>query len=660
MLPFVPILEIWRSYFGIVERDSPEEARRKIAGTLLLLGEEFRGVLPIVFEFLGVGDPEQPAPLVDGDARQRALFGFLRRLTQARAEREPSVVLIDDLHWIDPASDAFVGQFVEAVEGQRVLFVANFRPEYHGAWLRKSYYHQLPLLPLGPEATEVLLDDLLGRDGALGPLRSKILERTRGNPFFVEEVVQTLLESRALEGVRGALRLAHSVESLEIPSTVQAVLASRIDRLAEREKRLLSIASVAGMVVPAEILRRTAGLSDAELSVSLAKLSETELLYEAAIYPRAEYAFKHPLTQEVAYRSQLGEQRRRVHAEVARALEDLEAARLDETAAELAHHYEEAGEAFDAARWHARAAEWVGRENPAEALRHWTRVRELLQRTDEGEAARGLRLDAALRILPLGWSLGMSEADAAAIFEEGRALAEQAGNLVAQALILGNYGVIRALDGSPAEFVHCASEGLRIARMTTDRALQLAIRMFVAYAHWWAGNLAMSLAHAEDVIEDAQGDDSLGSQLLLLSPLLGCLQIRGDCLGQMGQIANGLEQLRQVADLARRAQDLNVLSWSESSQVYVKDVAGDRVGAMEHAIRGLEAAEKTGTNFARSFAHAAVGLAFTLNERWHEAISVLERGLAIAVETREHSWQPLSYSRRWPRRISGWGIPSVL
>src|SRR5262249_14814399 len=138
VLPFVPILEIWRSYFGIVERDSPEEARRKIAGTLLLLGEEIREVLPIRFEFLGVCDPERPAPLVDGEARQRALFGFLRRLTQARAEREPTVVLIDDVHWIDPASDAFVGQFVEAVEGQRVLFVANFRPEYHGAWLKKS------------------------------------------------------------------------------------------------------------------------------------------------------------------------------------------------------------------------------------------------------------------------------------------------------------------------------------------------------------------------------------------------------------------------------------------------------------------------------------------------------------------------------------------
>jgi tetratricopeptide (TPR) repeat protein len=166
------------------------------------------------------------------------------------------------------------------------------------------------------------------------------------------------------------------------------------------------------------------------------------------------------------------------------------------------------------------------------------------------------------------------------------------------------------------------------------------MKTFVTYAHWWTGNLALTVAHAEDAIKDAQGDDSLGSQLMLLSPLLGCLQIRGDCLGQMGQIARALEQLRQVADLARRTQDLNVLAWSESSQVYVYFVAGDRVGAMEQAIRGLEVAEKTGTNFALSFAHAAAGMAFTLNERWYEAISILERGLVIAVETRGHSWEP--------------------
>jgi tetratricopeptide (TPR) repeat protein len=162
----------------------------------------------------------------------------------------------------------------------------------------------------------------------------------------------------------------------------------------------------------------------------------------------------------------------------------------------------------------------------------------------------------------------------------------------------------------------------------------------VSYAHWWAGNLAILLAHAEDAIAEAKGDDRLGSQFLLLSPLLGCQQIRGECLGAMGRIEDALEQLRYVADKARRTQELNVLAWTEGSRVFVNDVAGDRVTAMEHAIRGLEAAEKTGTNFALLFAHAAAGIAFKLNRQWYEAISALERGLAIALETRGHSWEP--------------------
>src|SRR5262245_30531618 len=273
VLPFVPILELWRSYFGILEQDPPEEARQKIAGTLLLLGEEFREVLPIVFDFLGVGDRQRPMPLVYAEARQRILFGFVRRVTRARAKQAPFVVLVDDLHWIDLASDAFVDQFVDAVEGQRVLFVANFRPEYHAAWLRKSYYQQLQLLPLGLEATEALLDDVLGGAELLVPLRARIRERTCGNPFFVEEVVQSLLEKGTLEGARGALRLAQPVESLEIPGTVQAVLASRIDRLPEREKRLLQTAAVIGKKFSQPILSRVADLGNDELAAGLSALT---------------------------------------------------------------------------------------------------------------------------------------------------------------------------------------------------------------------------------------------------------------------------------------------------------------------------------------------------------------------------------------------------
>jgi class 3 adenylate cyclase/tetratricopeptide (TPR) repeat protein len=634
VLPFVPILELLRSYFGIVEHDSPEEARRKIAGTLLLLGEEFREVLPIIFEFLGVGDPERPAPLVDGDARQRALFGFLRRLTQAGAEREPFVVLIDDLHWIDPASDAFVGQFVEAVEGQRVLFVANFRPEYHGAWLRKSYYQQLPLLPLGSEATEALLDDLLGRDGALAPLRAKILDRTRGNPFFVEEVVQALLESGALEGAKGALRLAHTVESLEIPGTVQAVLASRIDRLAEREKRLLGVASVVGMVVPAEILQRVAGLSDADLSASLAKLSEAELLYEAAIYPRAEYAFKHPLTREVAYHSQLVERRHRIHVEVARALEEVEADRLDESAAALAHHYEEAGQRLGAGRWHGRAAEWTEKTDLGQALEHWRKVRRFMSDVSESPEVVALGLLACRKILSIGWHLGLSEDEAPSVFATGRPLAERARDLRSLAILLATYGSLRSSAGACDDFVDKSLEAMRVARQTIDLDLQAVIATFVQIAHLFAGRVREGLAFSESVLRDGLANRVTGSDVAVYNANVCIACLRGIFLLMTGATREALLEIDRAERLAVEHDDRIYRCIVNTIRSWCADITGSDVSVLARGRRGLEIAESVGYRYGIYYALEAIGFGHVLRGEWTDARRALESAVAFAREHR--------------------------
>jgi adenylate cyclase len=634
VLSFVPILELWRSYFGIVEDDSPAEARRKIAGTLLLLGEEFREVLPIVFEFLGVGDPDRPAPLVDGDARQRALFGFLRRATQANAEREPSVVLIDDLHWIDPASDAFIGQFVEAVEGRRVLFVANFRPEYHGAWLRKSYYQQLPLLALGPEATEALLDDLLGRDVALGPLRSKILERTRGNPFFVEEVVQALLESGAVKGAKGDLRLTRPIESLDIPGTVQAVLASRIDRLAEREKQLLAIASVVGMVVRAEILRRVASLSDADLSTSLARLSETELLYEMAIYPRAEYAFKHPLTREVAYYSQLGDRRRRTHAKVARALADLEAERLDETAAELAHHYEEAGEELDAARWHERAARWTERSDLAEALLHWEAIRRLAGTVVECPEIVALGVAACGKILSISWRRGATKAEAERVFAEGRALAESAGDLHWLAILVGNYGVFVGTQGRVDEYVEKSLEALRIAEECGDRDLQCAIGTTVLFSHGLSGRIRDGLAICESGLGELFARRNVGPEVIGYYPDAAGAISRSFLLLHAGRVREGHAEWERAKRLAFEHDDRSVLAIIHYNAAVIAEFVGSDLRVLEHARRAFEIADPIGDTFSINMAWIGIGIGHSFVGEWHEARAALERALALMREQR--------------------------
>jgi predicted ATPase len=197
-VPLLPILEFWRGYFGITEHDTPRAARDKIAGRMLLLDETLVEGLPLLFDFLGVPDPERSAPPLGPEVRQRLLLDLIRRLARARSAREPAVVLFEDLHWFDRASEEFIENVVvEVAPGNRTLVLLNFRPEYHAAWMQRSYYQQLPLLPLGPEAIEELFADLLGGDPSLHPLRELVRERTGGNPFFIEEIVQSLIERRS-------------------------------------------------------------------------------------------------------------------------------------------------------------------------------------------------------------------------------------------------------------------------------------------------------------------------------------------------------------------------------------------------------------------------------------------------------------------------------
>jgi adenylate cyclase len=311
----------------------------------------------------------------------------------------------------------------------------NFRPEYQAAWMGKSFYQQLPLRPLGAEAIAELLSDLLGTDASVAALPARIHERTGGNPFFIEEIVQSLVESGSLAGTKGAYRLVTSADTLELPATVQSVLAARLDRLPEREKRLLQTASVLGKEFSGALLEAVVAtsarhaLGAAELAEALAGLASAEFLFEAALYPEVEYAFKHLLTQEVAYKSQLATRRAALHAEVARAIERLDADKLDERATLLAYHWRQAGEALLAARWHARAAGVAGFDSPVEAVRHWEQVAELLQRAEDSEERVALRLRAASELLNFGWRLGMTQERVERIFAEGKALAAATGDV---------------------------------------------------------------------------------------------------------------------------------------------------------------------------------------------------------------------------------------
>jgi tetratricopeptide (TPR) repeat protein len=254
-------------------------------------------------------------------------------------------VVFEDLHWIDSETQALLDSLVEGIPTTRLLLLANYRPEYEQRWGNRTYYTQLRLDPLPPASADELLNVLLGSDPSLEPLKRLLIERTEGNPFFLEESVQTLVETEVLTGERGGYRLAKQAGNIRVPSTVQAMLAARIDRLPAEEKRLLATAAVIGKDVPFALLQAVSDQDESLLRQGLAHLQAMEFLYETALFPDVEYTFKHGLTHDVAYGTLLNEQRRQLHAQIAEAMQRLYADRLTEQVDRLAHH------AFHGEQW---------------------------------------------------------------------------------------------------------------------------------------------------------------------------------------------------------------------------------------------------------------------------------------------------------------------
>jgi class 3 adenylate cyclase/tetratricopeptide (TPR) repeat protein len=638
-VPFLPILELLRTVFRITEQDNNEAAREKIAGRMLLLDETLAEGLPLMFDFLGVPDPERPSPPLGPEARQKQLLDLVRRISRARSLREPAVILFEDLHWFDAASEEFIENLVEMAPGSRTLVLLNFRPECHAAWMQRSHYHQLPLLALSPKEIDELLGDLLGADSSLRRFRELIQERTGGNPFFIEEIVQSLVETGALVGTKGVYRLGESVEKIDVPATVQSVLGARIDRLPEREKQLLQRASVIGQKFSEPILKRVAEVGDADLPVGLRALISAEFLYQEVLYPEAEYSFKHPLTQEVAYRSQLAEQRTRVHGVVARAIEELESEKLDERAALLAYHWEHAGDSREAAKWHRRAAKWVGHNNSAETLSHWQSVQRLLDTLPETPEHLAERAAVRAQMMIHLSRLGDVEDRAVSLFQEARELATQSGDRHVLSQVLIGFGMIRGNTGAPEEALELVLEANRLADETQDTDLKVSVRFGLCATYFQTGRLRDCLAVAERGLRLAQGDLGLGVDRLGISASLALSTLRGSALGLMGQPREGRLELNRRLELARTAQQLFPVLTSHCFLVIHCEVTGEVAAALAHSRDAVDCAERIGSPLGKIFAYWALGVANVLNREWRDALEPLEQAMAVGRERRLQTWE---------------------
>ncbi|HWO48022.1 MAG TPA: adenylate/guanylate cyclase domain-containing protein, partial [Solirubrobacterales bacterium] len=623
-IPFMPILQMLRSFYGIADQDREQTAREKIAGRSLLLDPGFADDLPLIFDFLGVPDPDRPVPRMDPEGRQRALADYLCRLVGNPARRKTLVLIVEDLHWIDEGSQAMLSGLIDGMEGTPTLVLVNYRPEHTPSWADSPRYETIELQPLDRADTTKLLRDLAGEDPSLDGIDEPIHERTGGNPFFIEEIIRELAESGHLRGERAAYQLAKPIEDAGVPVTVQAVLAARIDRLDPDAKHLLQVASVVGKEVSGEALWMTAGRDAETMEQVLGGLIEGGFLYEAEIYPERLLAFRHPLTREVAYGTQLAEQRAATHAAAARALIELEPPeRYDELSALVADHLRQGGERLESARWSARAAYWAGHSRPRDALRLWHDVMELTTEMEEDDEVAALAIHSRLLQLQYAWRVGMSREEESRLAAEAEEIAERQNDLHSLVLLKVATAVRPGLPHHGPTWIEAVQETIELADRSGDRHLRVAVRGAGAYAYLCVADFDGFERLLDEMLEIVGDDGSVGANIVLGSPIAWGLMGKGMVRREKLEFEEAEELFERALEAALEADDPETASWIRSNQASLV-IRRDPEAALAIARRNCELTERLGDVFSRSLALSNLAWAQLIAEENEAALEAIE------------------------------------
>jgi len=584
-------IELNRRFFQIERDDDDTVAREKIATGMRAVDRGLDDGIVAVQWLLGVAPPASPFLALDARSRRHRAVEVLVRLVEGLCRLQPVVLVFEDLQWLD-SEGAEALDYMATHMPARALLVVTYRPEHDDRWGRVPGYARRRLEPLAPAAAQALLDSLLGAAEETGPIGRLVAERGRGNPLFLEECVRSLVDSGVLAGERGAYRVARPAATLEVPASVRAVLAARIDRLPAEQKRLLQAASVVGEEVPAPLLEAIVDLPPERVRGGLDELRGAELLAEATLFPDPVYAFRHALAHDVAYASLLHEGRRVLHGRIAETIERLHAGRLDDQVERLAHHAF-AGEQWTRAVQYGREAglRALARLSCPEAVERLERALDALGHlpaTDERERlAVDLRFNLAAALVPMG-----AHARALGVLREAEALAGAQGDERRLARALSYQSNMSWEIGDTEAASEAGRRALDIAERVEDLTLQV------------VGNFSLGGATR------SLGDYPRAVDLLRRNVALVQGDLRYETFGLAG-----------LASVMSRSH----LAWSLAE-------LGEFDEAIERAEEGVRLAEVAGHVY--SLAYACLGLGGTLLRRGRlgAAQGVLERGLALCAD----------------------------
>ena len=636
---YLPVIDLLKAYFKVHDRESHRQIREKVTGKLLTLDESLKPALPALLALLDVPVEDASWQALDPPQRRQRTLDAVKHLLLRESQGQPLLVVFEDLHWIDAETQALLDGLVESLPTARILLLVNYRPEYRHGWVSKTYYSQLRLDALPPESAGELLNALLGDDPALEPLKRLLVKR--GNPLFIEESIRTLVETGALTRERGAYRLTRPIQAIEVPATVQVILAARIDRLPAEDKQLLQTASVIGKDVPFVLLHAVAEAAEEAVQRGLTHLQTAEFLYEARLFPDPEYTFKHALTHDVTYGTLLQDRRKALHARIVGAIERSYPDRLIEHVERLAHHAVR-GELWEQAVSCLRqaGAKALARSANREAVSCFEQALEALEQLPKTRAtleqAIDLRFDLRTSLFPLGeferifGCLREAEGLARTLDDQRR---------------LGKLSVYLChnlwITGHPTEALAFGQNALALAEALRDAPLQVTGNLYLGAACLGTGDYRQAEELLRNVLHSLEGDlsrDRFGlagfPSVLARGYLTWALADRGEF---REGIIHGQEGFR-LAEALDHPYSLTFACWRLAPLHIIRGEFNQAVRLLE---RGVAVSREWNLTMHWLQNTGLLGYTYALSGRIAEGIPLLEHALSASEAMRHGVVQPL-------------------
>ena len=667
---YLPVVGLLHSYFEISPDDDARKRREKVAGRLAILDPSLENTRPYLFSLLGIAEGEDrnrqhweqtfdrldeylrelqkkdPLAQMDAQIKKRRTLDAIKRVLLRESLNQPLMVIFEDLHWIDDETQALLNLIADSIGTARILLLVNYRPEYRHEWGSKTYYTQLRLDPLAQENAAEMLQSLLGDNAELDALKRLIIEKTEGNPFFIEEMVQTLFEDGALTR-NGSVSLASPLSELKIPPTAQGILAARIDRLPPAEKDLLQTLSVIGDEFHLNLVSAVTGAAHDLLMPMVDDLQAAEFIYERASATDLEYTFKHALTQQVAYQSVLIERRKLLHERTAAAIETIHAAQLDDYLVELAHHYGRSANVTKAVDSLWRAANQASnRSLYSEAIGYVNRALELLATTPDSEARMRdeLRLQMVLGVALMA-AKGFSSNDVERAFSRAYELARNLDDPFLQVALQGVWGFHYTRRD--------AISALKVAHESMTQAQKLNDGGRLKIAHYSMGASlvqAGDLSAARDHLERSLAFEKIPASFEGIGrygpdPNVLCLTSLSELLFHLGYPDQSLERSYEAVKAVTRESDPFSYAMAQLSviQAHCGRREADQGAELCHDLIAL--CTEHGFPFWLAIANRCLAWALSLQGRLHESVAMmleqLEHSVGIDAEISQFNSLPI-------------------